>query len=179
MRFLSLLFVMACVCLYNTWSVSAESIMTDDPLLKDPDLLASLEIFMGMSPKEREETIKDLMSSVKTKEQKKEMKDLLDKLSAMDVEQLQNSPTGVTSSIKQMIQDDEIAKAKHNARQMLDDKNLVDSWRFFLDNEAQILEATIQGGQLTTEQIATFKTDKDAWKKQLRVIWEDINAKEL
>jgi len=155
--------------------------MTDDPLLKDPDLLSSLEIFMGMSPKEREETIKDLMSSVKTKEQKKEMKDLLDKLSAMDVEQLQNSPTGVKSSIKQMIQDDEIAKAKHNARQMLDDKNLGDgdSWKFFLDNEAQILEATIQGGQLTTEQIATFKTDKDAWKKQLRVIWEDINAKEL
>ena len=150
-------------------------------LLKDPDLLASLEIFMGMSPKEREETIKDLMSSVKTKEQKKEMKDLLDKLSAMDVEQLQNSPTGVKSSIKQMIQDDEIAKAKHNARQMLDDKNLGlgDSWKFCLDNEAQILEATIQGGQLTTEQIATFKTDKDAWKKQLRVIWEDINAKEL
>lgn len=87
--------------------------------------------------------------------------------------------TGVQSSIKLMIQDDEIAKAKHNARQMLDDKNLGDSWKFFLDNEAQILEATIQSGQLTTEQIATFKTDEDAWKKQLRVIWEDINAKEL
>ena len=153
--------------------------MTDDPLLKDPDLLASLEIFLGMSPEEREDTVKGLMASVKTKEQKKEMKDLLDKLSAtMDAEQLQNSPTGVQSSIKQMVQDDEFSKAKQNARQMLDDKN-GDSWKFFLDNEAQILEATIQGGQLTTEQIATFKTDKDAWKKQLRVIWEDINAKEL
>ena len=24
-----------------------------------------------------------------------------------------------------------------------------------------------------------FRTDKDAWKKQMRVIWEDLNAKEL
>ena len=153
--------------------------MTDDPLLKDPDLLASLEIFLGMSPEEREDTIKDLMESVKTKEQKKEMKDLLDKLSAMDAEQLQNSPTGVQSSIKQLIRDDEVAKAKQNARQMLNDKNLGDSWKFFLDNEEQILAATIQSGQLTPEQIATFRTDKDAWKKQMRVIWEDLNAKEL
>ena len=61
---------------------------------------------------------------------------------------------------------------------MLDDKN-GDSWKFFLDNEEQILAATIQSGQLTTEQIATFRTDKDAWKKQMRVIWEDLNAKEL
>ena len=152
--------------------------MTDDPLLKDPDLLASFEIFLGMSPEEREETIKGLMSSsVKTKEQKKEMKYLLDKLSAMDAEQLQNSPTGVQSSIKQLIHDDEIAKAKQNARQMLDDQG--DSWKFFLDNEEQILAATIQSGQLTPEQIATFRTDKDAWKKQMRVIWEDLNAKEL
>ena len=128
--FPSFIIVMACVCLYNT-SVSSEPIMTDDPLLKDPDLLASFEIFLGMSPEEREETIKGLMSSVKTKEQKKEMKDLLDKLSAMDAEQLQNSPTGVQSSIKQMIQDDEIAKAKQNARQMLNDQG--DSWKFFLE----------------------------------------------
>ena len=43
----------------------------------------------------------------------------------------------------------------------------------------QILAATIKSGQLTPEQIATFRTDKDAWKKQMRVIWEDLNAKEL
>ena len=41
----------------NLWSMTialADPIMTDNPLLKDPDLLASLEIFMGMSPEEKE-----------------------------------------------------------------------------------------------------------------------------
>ena len=36
---------------------------------------------------------------------------------------------------------------------MLNDQG--DSWKFFLDNEEQILAATIQSGQLTPEQIAT------------------------
>lgn len=154
--------------------------MTDDPLLKDPDLLASIEIFMGMSPEEREETIKGLMEAVgDNTQQRAEMEDLLTKLSSMSEEELKNSPTGVHSSIKQMIHDDEIAKAKQNARKMIDDAHLADSWKFFLDQEEQILEATIASGKLTKEQITLFKSDKEAWKKQLRVIWEDLHSFEM
>ena len=166
MRIHSLLILLvAGVCWQPT--ASADPIMTDDPLLNDPDLLASLEIFMGMSPLEREEAIHGLMEAAGDDPQKRaEMEDLIKKLPALDAEQLTNSPAGIQSNLEQMVQDDEVAKAKQDARKMLDGT----TWEFFWENQAAILESTIASGQLMVEAAAHFKTDEDAKKEQLRVI---------
>eukprot|EP00566_Odontella_aurita_P026334 CAMPEP_0113554378 /NCGR_PEP_ID=MMETSP0015_2-20120614/16117_1 /TAXON_ID=2838 /ORGANISM="Odontella" /LENGTH=186 /DNA_ID=CAMNT_0000455515 /DNA_START=225 /DNA_END=785 /DNA_ORIENTATION=- /assembly_acc=CAM_ASM_000160 len=148
----------------------------DHPLLNDPDLLGSMEIFMGMSPEEREETIRALMEKVGDDPEKRaEMQLLLSKLPAMDGELLKNSPAGIQSDLKQMVHDDEFSKAKKDARQMLGGTK----WEFFLENQAEILESVIASGQISPEQAAQFRTDKEAWIRQLRVIWEDVAKKEL
>jgi len=150
---------------------SAAPLMTDDPILKDPDLVAALELFIGMSPDERKDTIQGLKASVGDDPQRlAEMEELLDKLSALDVEQLENSPGGTHSSIQQMIQDDEVATAKRDARKMLDGT----TWEFFWENQEAILESTIASGQLSPEDAALFKTDEGAWKEKLRFIFDDL-----
>ena len=143
----------------------------EHPLLNDPEVLAAMEIFMGMAPEERASTIKGLMDAVGDDPQKRaEMEFIISKLPALDEETLKNSPAGVHSSLKQMIQDDEFAKAQRDARQQLDGV----SWEFFVENRAAILDATIQSGRLSAEDAARFKTDDEAWMEQLRVIWEDV-----
>jgi len=161
-------------------SVSAASPLDDGPILVDeehpllngdPEVLAAMEIFMGMAPEERASTIKGLMEAVGDDPQKRaEMELIISKLPALDEETLKNSPAGVHSSLKQMIQDDEFAKAQRDARQQLGGV----SWEFFVENQAAILDATIQSGQLSAEDAARFKTDDEAWMEQLRVIWEDV-----
>ena len=164
----------------SLWSITtteAEPIMTDNPLLKDPDLLASLEIFMGMSPEEKDDAITGLLDAVGNDPvQRAEMEDLLKKLLKLsNDEQFKASPGGIHSSIQQMIKDDEIAKAKQDAAKMLDGT----SWKDFWSNEAAILDSTIASGQLSAEDAARFKKDKKAWKKQLRIIYDDVTSKEL
>lgn len=124
-----------------------------------------MEIFVGMSPEEREETIRDLMATVGDDEDKRrEMETLIKMLPEME------SNDSSSSSLKQMIRDDEIAKAKHQASEMLDGSD----WGSFWGNQEEILEAVVASGQLRPEDAALFKTDEEAWKKQLRIIWDDL-----
>jgi hypothetical protein len=137
------------------------------PLLNDPEALQAMEIFMAMSPEEREITIHNLLEAVgDDPKARAEMELIISKLPALEAEQV----SGSESNLKKLIQEDEFAKAKHNAKKQLDGT----SWEFFVENQDAILEATIAGGQLSAEDAALFKTDKKAWLKQLRVIWEDV-----
>ena len=181
---LSMLFAAVCISSSQHCLVAAADdktkegpILVDEehPLLNDPEVLAAMEIFMGMAPEERASTIKGLMAAVGDDPQKRaEMELIISKLPALDEETLKNSPAGAHSSLKQMVQDDEFAKARRDARQQLDGT----SWEFFVENQAAILDATIQSGQLSPEDAARFKTDEEAWLKQLRVIWEDVAKKQ-
>ncbi|KAL7434244.1 hypothetical protein ACHAXM_003963 [Skeletonema potamos] len=145
----------------------------DHPILNDPEALQAMEIFMGMSPEEREDTIRGLMEAVgDDPKARAEMELIISKLPALDAEQVDGGKQA--SSLKQMVQGDEFAKARQDAKRKLDGT----SWEFFLENQEAILEATIAGGQLRPEDAALFKTDKKAWLKQLRVIWEDVAKRE-
>lgn len=172
---LALVFVAVCNQFTPSYAAGPIVIEDDHPLLNDPEALQAMEIFMGMSPEEREETIRGLMEAVgDDPKAKADMELIISKLPALDAEQVKNSDAGLQSSLKQMVQDDEFAKARRDARQQLDGT----SWEFFVQNADAILEATIAGGQLSPEDAATFKTDRKAWLKQLRVIWEDVAKKQ-
>ncbi|EJK68314.1 hypothetical protein THAOC_10518 [Thalassiosira oceanica] len=166
------LFLLFALCQLSLIVADEPIIIEDDhPLLNDADALQAMELFMAMSPTEREETIRDLMEAVGDDPEKRaDMELLLSKLPAVDAEQLKNSPGGTRSSLKQMVQDDEFAKAREDAKQTLGGT----PWDLFVENSDAILEATIASGQISPEQAATFKSDKEAWLKQLRVIWEDV-----
>jgi len=154
-----LLFVVS-LCSMTTHAAEVRTI-DSAAILKDTELLEAMEIFVGMSAAEREEAITGLMAKVGDDPKKQaEMDFLLKKVSEMED----------SGSLKQMVQDDEIAKAKREAARQLDGSN----WESFWEMQAQILEATLESGQLSPEDAARFKTDEDAWKKQLRTIWDDL-----
>ena len=156
-------------CLQVAYAAEPIIIEEDHPLLNDPEALQAMEIFMGMSPEEREDTIQGLLEAVgDDPKARAEMELIISKLPALEAEQVAGGK--LASSLKQMVHDDELAKAKQQAKQQMGGV----SWEFFLKNEEAILEATINGGQLRPEDVALFKTDKNAWLKQLRVMWEDV-----
>jgi hypothetical protein len=147
----------------------------DHPILNDPEALQAMEIFMGMSPEERKDAVMGLMEAVGDDPvAKAEMGLIISRLPALDAEQVKNSPGGLQSTLKQMIADDEFAKARRDARQQLGGV----SWDFFVENHKAILEATIEGGQLSPEDVERFKNDENEWMKQLRIIYEDVAKKQ-
>lgn len=77
---------------------------------------------------------------------------------------------GGKSKIKELVQEDEIHAAKQEAKRQLDGT----SWESFWAKQAEILDSALAGGQLSPEDAARFKTDEEAWKNQLRMIWEDL-----
>lgn len=132
-----------------------------DRLVNDLELLNAMELFMGMSADEREDTIQGLLKAVGEDPTKKaEMETLIQMLPQLDD----------TSTLQQMIQDDTMAKAKRTARQQLDGTD----WESFWAMQEQILEATLASGQISPKDAARFKTDEEAWKDQLRIIFDDL-----
>jgi hypothetical protein len=140
-------------------------------LVDDPALLNAMEIFMGMSAQERYETMHGLMEAVGHDPSKRaEMETLIKMLPQMDYDD--DNDASVTS-LRQMIHDDEMRKAQHEAQRQVEGQD----WESFWAMQADILEATIASGQLTPEQAADFKTDEDAWKAQLRIIFDDLQQR--
>lgn len=130
-------------------------------LMDDPVLLNAMEIFMAMSAQERYETIQGLMEAAGHDPAKRaEMETLIKMLPQMED----------TGNLYELIQEDEFRKAQHEARKQIDGQD----WDSFWAMQAAILDATIASGQLTPEQVATFKTDEQAWKAQLKVIYDDL-----
>mmetsp|Transcript_19825 Transcript_19825/g.29467 ORF Transcript_19825/g.29467 Transcript_19825/m.29467 type:complete len:169 (-) Transcript_19825:13-519(-) len=131
------------------------------PLENDAELLNAMEIFMSMSGKEREEAIADLMTLVEDDPEKKaEMETLLKMLPDL----------GDAGDLEEMIREDEIAKAKTEAKRQLDGQ----SWDDFWSNQEEILHQVLVSGQLSPEDAARFATDEEAWKNQLRIIYDDL-----
>ena len=150
-------------CLAWTAIISTAQQDATKSLLEDPELLNALEIFMGMSAQERYETIQGLMEAVGHDPDKRlEMERLIEMLPQMED----------NSDLKEMIRQDELLKAKQQAKRQLDGQD----WESFWAMQADILEATIASGQLTPEQAAHFKTDEEAWKAQLRTIFNDLHG---
>ena len=137
----------------------------EDTTVTETDILNAMEIFVGMSKKEREETIQGLMATAKGDAKKEaEMEFLLSRVNELEA----------SGSLKQMIRDDEIQKAKREASRQLDGRD----WDSFWAMQGEILQATLESGQLSQEDADRFRTDEEAWKKQLRIIWEDLQPKQ-
>jgi hypothetical protein len=131
---------------------------------EDPALLAAMEIFAGMSPEEMEETMQELVGllgdDAETLAAMKEVMDEIQNLEASDTQ----------SSLKQMIADDEIAAATQDALKMLHKTD----WETIWERKDDILEAVIQSGQIEADDAALFKSDKEAWEKELKFIWSEL-----
>ena len=140
------------------------SVGTGIDLERDPELLAAMEIFAGMSPEEMEETMAELVEMLgddpETLAAIKEVMKEIPKMKAADVQ----------SSLQQMVSDDEVAAATAEALKMLQQAD----WDTIWEKRDVILGAVIQSGKISAEDAAMFKTDNKAWENELRFIWNEL-----
>jgi aminopeptidase N len=158
--FLQLFFVLLLLLGTTTRVVQAQE---EDQLsgYEQLELQHAMEMFMRMSAKERESAIKDLMAAVgDDPKAKKEMETLLEMLPNLEDD----------SNLSQLIAEDELAKAKHEAKRQMSGQSFEDLWA----NQEAILEEVLASGQLAPEDAARFKTDPDAWKATLKLLYDDV-----
>ena len=132
--------------------------------LNDPELLAAMEMFAGMSPEETEETMKELVGM---------LGDDPETLAAIEevMKEIPNMKANdVQSSLKQMVSEDEVAAATQDALKLLGKSN----WETIWEKQDLILDAVIQSDQINAEDTALFKSDNAAWEKELRFIWNEL-----
>eukprot|EP00980_Cylindrotheca_fusiformis_P011386 scaffold2638_cov114-Cylindrotheca_fusiformis.AAC.14 len=154
--------------------VQSKDAAADAKLLsEDEELVEALEIFQRMSPEEMEETVLELMKQMDDDpDGRAELESLLnDILPELKLQQQQDQDQQQQQqNLKQMIEEDEIAVATQDALRLLSGSSWEDLWA----KQDIVLEGVLNSGQLTPEDAALFKSDKAAWKEQLKFIWDEL-----
>jgi hypothetical protein len=136
----------------------------EDLDIDDAELLEAFHELASMTPEEMEETMKDLTAM---------LGDDPETLAAVEevMKEIQNMKVmDIKSAFKDLISEEEVAAATEEALIMLGQS----SWEVIWEKNDFILEAVIQSGQMSAEDAAKFKSDKDAWEKELRLIWSEL-----
>ncbi|CAJ1946758.1 unnamed protein product [Cylindrotheca closterium] len=154
--------ILATICSSST-VVASGDMEEPERITQDEALKQALEIFEGMSPEEMEETILEMMQLVGNDdpETKAELELLLNEL----IPQIKSQ-----SNLDQMVQDDELAVATQDALRMLKGSNWDEIWA----KQDIILEGVLASGQLTPESAALYRSDEEAWKEELKFIWDQL-----
>ena len=149
-------------------SAAATTLQHDDTDIDD-ELLNAMEIFAGMSKVEMEETIREMIELVGRDDHETiaELEKLLHELIPMIDD---DNKDDKNQNLKQMIQDDELKKATHDALTLLSGS----SWDYVWENQQLILEGVLQSGQLSPEDAALYKADEAAWEKELKFIFNEL-----
>lgn len=141
-------------------------------LMKDPELAEAIEMFTQMNPEEMKEIMDDMMGLFGDDE---------DASSAIRVviKEVENmDATDLRETMKEMMEEEEVAKAMQNTMQMLAtaDESMLDE---ILGKKDLILESVIQSGQLSELDVQKFRSDPDAWEKELKHIWAELRKQAL
>ena len=120
----------------------------------------------GMSPEEMDETMKELLDMMgDDPETVAAIKGVFQDLPNMVEKDIQ-------SSLLKMMLNDGVAAATQDALQVLG----ASDWGTIWNKQGVILEAVIQSGKMSVEDAALFKSDKAAWEKELRFIWNELQT---
>jgi len=138
----------------------------DEPLvdLEDPELLNAMEIFANMSPEEMEETMRELKEMLgDDPEALAAMEQVMQEIPKMKADHIQ-------SSLKELIEEDEIAAATQDALEMLRSG----SFDAVFEKRNEILEAVIASGKIDAVDAARFQASPTAWEAELKHIWSEL-----
>ena len=140
---------------------------TDPPSLQslsqeDPELYEAMQMFAGMTPEERMETMEELKVVLgDDPDLLKELDTIMEEIANMDPMEMDQSLQDLQSDV---VNDalDLLAKADEN------------DWDKVVANQQAILEAVIQNGGMSEEEANMFRNDPDAWQEELRLIFEEL-----
>lgn len=138
----------------------------DAPLVDfdDPGLVEAMQMFASMSPDEMMETMGDL---------KKMLGDDPETLAAIEqvvAEIPKMKESDVKKSLKEMVEEDEIATATRDALKLLRSG----AWDTIWDQRDQILEAVLASGKISPMDAARFRASPEEWEAELKHIWSEL-----
>ena len=134
--------------------------------LDDTELVEAVKELAGMSPGEREEMMTELLGMLgDDPETLAALKEVMNEHSSMKV-------SDIKSAVKDMITEDEVAAATEDALKMLGRSK----WEVIWEKQEQTLDAIIHAGQINSEDAALYKSNKKAWEKELRFIWNELQS---
>jgi hypothetical protein len=151
-------------------SAAAETTIDNqnEPLinLQDPELINAMEIFANMNPEEMEETMEAV------KQMLGDDPEVIDAVDAVLKEiQKTKSATYVKTSLKDLIEEDEVAVATNDALKLL---GKADAWETVWEKRQEILEAVVKSGQISSQDALRFQNDAAAWEAELQHIWSEL-----
>ena len=127
-----------------------------------------MEEFALMSEEEMEEAFAEVIGMLGDDEEAiSEMK--------LVMEEVRNMNADVESKHETIILEDELTKATQAALGAL----LKSEWSAIHAERHAILESIIKSGKVSAEDAAVFKSDPEAWEKELREIWDELQKQAL
>jgi len=134
----------------------------------DPQLLAAMEMFAAMSIDEKQEILSQLTEMFGDSDPA-----TLKLLEQAMGEVAQMNPEEMKTSLKDMVQEDEIMVAIADTLKMLSNVE-GDAWETILANKDNILQAVIQSGKISEEDAQRYSSDPSAWEKDLEAVWDEV-----
>ena len=136
----------------------------------DPELQAAIQQFADMSPEEMIETINELKESLgdSDPETMKELDSILEDLSRLDAKELEDS-------LYSIMEEEAVAKAMGETLELLSQSG-EEAWEKIIANKDLILDAVIQTGTMSEDEISLYKSDPSSWENELKEIWNELRG---
>jgi hypothetical protein len=90
-------------------------------------------------------------------------------------EEVRSMNADVESKYETIVLEDELVKATKAALDVLSKSD----WSTIYEKRASILESIINSGKVSSEDVAVFKSDPEAWERELEDIWDELQKQAL
>jgi len=140
-------------------------------IMNDPEMQAAIAELAAMDAGEWEEVMNELAAEFHDDPQAlKHMEEAFATLSQSSAEDIASTISDLTTP-----SDVEVTSSVLYNLELLSKADSAAFETQILPMKDQILEAVFQKGGMTEEDVVMFRSDRDAWEKELRLIWTELS----
>lgn len=149
--------------------------------LSDEDLLEVIEEFALMSDQEMEDAFSDVMKALGAEhdpEIAEAMREVMAAAKSLSDKVDEGGGTAVPKLRESLV---DTFTMLHDKEQMIADATSIalemisgSDWKLIHDKRGEILESLIVAGRISAGDAALYRSDDDAWEKELRSIWDGL-----
>lgn len=137
---------------------------SDDVDLDDVELLEAINELAEMGLEERVSMMEELVGMLgDDPETLAAIEDVMNEIQFLKAKDIK-------SKVEDIVSDDVVAAATQDALKLLGRSN----WETIWEKQDLILDAVIDSGEINAEDTALYKSEKKAWEKELRTIWNEL-----
>lgn len=142
--------------------------------LSEEDLMEVMAEFASMSEEEMEEAFAEVIAMVGGEDDPDilaSVAELKEAVKTMDKSAVKDLMTEATDSLNEAVEV-KIVEAADSSLEMLASAD----WDLVYNKRGDILASLIAHGKVTSQEAAVYKSDDTAWEKELRFIWDGLQA---